>query len=129
MNTTPEREAIKKTLETLSPEDRSAILNHLMRERISINTKKALKKKKAQGVKLGRPGMSREKKDRIIGMACSNQWSVRQIAAAVRESVAATQRAIKEAGDAVPPRARGRRFGQKLSKRATRKLVKASEFI
>jgi len=129
MNTTPQREQIKETLETLTPEDRSAILNHLMRERISLATKKALAKKKKQGVKLGRPGMKQEKKDRIIRMACSNQGSVRQIAAAVRESLAATQRTIKEAGDAVPPRARGRRFGQKLVKKRKKKTSPASEFI
>jgi DNA invertase Pin-like site-specific DNA recombinase len=76
-----------------------------------------MRKAKNEGKRFGRPRtISDAQRARIIEMARSNQYSVRMIANAVNAPLATTQRVIKEAGDQIPPRARGRRFGTKMTK-------------
>lgn len=109
--------AITEIVKTLTPRDREALYRHLLNQRISKRTKEAMKKAKREGKRFGRPKMlSKAQRERIIEMAQSNRYSVRQIADAVNAPLTTTQRAIKEAGDAVPPRKAGRRFGTKMTK-------------
>ena len=109
--------AITEIVKTLTPRDREALYRHLLNQRISKRTKEAMKKAKAEGKRIGRPRtISDAQRKRIIEMAKSNQYSVRMIANAVNAPLATTQRVIKEAGNQIPPRKAGRRFGSKMTK-------------
>ncbi len=112
--------AITEIVKTLTPRDREALYRHLLNQKISVRTKAAMKKAKAEGKRMGRPTkISDAQRARIIEMAKSNRYSVRMIADAVNAPLTTTQRVIKEAGDAVPPRKAGRRFGSKMTKAGT----------
>lgn len=109
--------AITEIIKELTPRDREALYRHLLNQRISVRTKEAMRKAKKEGRRFGRPStISDAQRERIIEMARSNRYSVRMIADAVNAPVTTTQRVIKDAGDQVPPRARGRRFGTKMTK-------------
>lgn len=130
--------AITEFVKELTPRDREALYRHLLNQEISARTKAAMKKAKAEGKRIGRPTkISDAQRTRIIEMAKSNSYSVRMIANAVNAPLTTTQRVIKDAGDAVPPRKAGRRFGSKMTKAGTvrkraapkPKISAADEFI
>lgn len=130
--------AITEIVKTLTPRDREALYRHLLNQKISKRTKEAMKKAKAEGKRIGRPTkISDAKRERIIEMAKSNRYSVRMIANAVNAPLTTTQRVIKDAGDAVPPRKAGRRFGTQMTKagkkrkraRPAPKITPEHEFI
>jgi len=108
----------------LTQKERAALYRHLLNEKISARTKAAMRKAKKEGKRFGRPtNLSPAQIDRIIEMARSNRYSVRMIADAVNAPLTTTQRVIKNAGDQIPPRARGRRFGTKMTKRGTKRKI------
>lgn len=112
--------AITEIVKQLTQRDREALYRHLLNQRIAVRTKAAMKKAKAEGKRIGRPSnLSKAQIDRIIEMAKSNRYSVRMIADAVNAPLTTTQRVIKNAGDQIPPRKAGRRFGTKMTKAGT----------
>lgn len=116
--------AITEIVKTLTPRDREALYRHLLNKKISVRTKAAMKKAKAEGKRIGRPSkISEAQRNRIIEMAKSNRYSVRMIADAVNARLTTTQRVIQDAGDQIPPRARGRRFGSKMTKAGKKRKI------
>lgn len=116
--------AITEITKKLTPRDREALYRHLLNQRISTRTKEAMRKAKKEGKRFGRPtNLSPAQIERIIEMAKSNRYSVRMIADAVNAPVTTTQRVIRNAGDRIPPRKAGRRFGTKMTKRGTKRKI------